>query len=296
MNLSSKQKGILALVGLAAIYALMGIFARSLAVDFKLFQQIYLRILSAVIIGFIVFGKNFNISKLKKISSKEWLLIIFRSISYYLFGIALFTKAVLLTKISTVSFISSIPMTAIFGFIVLKEKITFNKIFYILLAFTGVIIISVKDFSSLLVWGMGEQLALASCVICSLAIIFRKYHTKLLNNNEITQLMLIVASIALFITSFLMKEGLPITNWNINILLIIVIAGLANVLMMLFTNIGFEKVQTSLASNILTLEMFFAVIFGFLFYHEVPAAKEIGGGLLILLSIVQMNKLDSGKT
>jgi len=64
------------------------------------------------------------------------------------------------------------------------------------------------------------------------------------------------------------------------------------VLMIFFTNYGFEHVKTSIASNILTLEMFFAVLIGFLFFREIPSLKEIFGGVLILFSVIQMNKLE----
>jgi len=291
VKLSDKQKGIIALIGLAAVYAFMGIFARYLSLSFKFFQQIYLRIFFASLIA-LLFLKNNLWSKLKKISLKEWGLIIFRGISYYLLGVAMFTQAVLLTKISTVSFISSIPMTAMLGFLIIKEKLTLPKFLYIALAFVGVTIISVKNMSSFFSWGYGEILAFLSCFFCSLAIVLRKFQTKLLNNNEITQLMLIIAFLSLIITSFFVGEGIPTTNWNLSILFIVIIAGLFNTLNIWLTNYGFEKVQTSLAANILTLEMLFAVIFGFLFYREVPGIKDVVGGILILFSVIKMNQLE----
>ncbi|MEK7633756.1 MAG: DMT family transporter [Patescibacteria group bacterium] len=291
MKLSEKQKGILALIGLAFTYASFGFFTRYLSVSFGFFQQLYLRILAGLIIGFIIFGKNLDFSKLKKITLNEWLLLIFRAVSYYLLGAALFNKAVLLTKISTVAFIGSIPMTAILGFLILKEKATLQKIFYITLSFIGVIVISINNFSDFSL-GRGEILALMSVFFVSLSIIFRKYQTKLLNNVEITQILLFIAFIFIFITSLLMKEGLPINNWNWSVFFIVSIAGLANVLMIFFTNYGFEHIKTSIAANILTLEMFFAVLIGLLFYSEIPSLKEALGGILILFSVMQMNKLE----
>ncbi len=59
-----------------------------------------------------------------------------------------------------------------------------------------------------------------------------------------------------------------------------------------FTNYGFEQIKTSIASNILTLEMFFAVLIGLVIYQEVPSLKEIIGGVLILFSVIQMNRLE----
>lgn len=291
MNFSNKQKGIMALVGLAFTYASFGFFTRYLSANFGFFQQLYIRIFAGLIIGFLIFGKNFNFSKLKKISFKEWLLLIFRACAYYLLGAALFNKAVLITKISTVAFIGSIPMTAILGFLILKEKVTFKKVFFITLSFVGVIIISINNFSDL-GFGLGEVLALLSCFFASISIVFRKYQTKLLNNVEITQIQLFIAFIFIFVASLLMNEGLPINNWNVNTFLIIVLSGLANVLMIFFTNYGFEHVKTSIAANILTLEMFFALLIGLLLYQEIPSLKESLGGILILFSAIQMNKLE----
>jgi len=288
---SNKNKGVLALIGLAFMYASFGFFTRYLSISFGFFQQLYLRIFAGLIIGFLIFGKSFDFLKLKKITAKEWLLLVFRAGAYYLLGAALFNKAVLLTKISTVAFIGSLPMTAVLGFLILKEKVTKEKIFYIVLSFIGVVIISINSFSDFS-FGQGEILALMSCIFASLSIVFRKYQTKLLNNVGITQIQLFFAFIFILIVSLLTQEGLPINNWNGSVFLIILLSGLANVLMIFFTNYGFEHVKTSIASNILTLEMFFAVLIGLAFYLEIPSLKETLGGILILFSVIQMNKLE----
>jgi len=293
MKLSDKQKGVLALVGLASGYAFMGVFTRYLALNLSLFQQVYFRLISAVMIGYIIFYKKINLKKFKKISVKEWALLTFRAFTYYLLGTILFNKAILITKISTVSFISSIPMTAILGFIILKEKITSKKILYILLSFIGVVIISVKDPSSILIWGNGEIIAFISAFFCSISIVFRRFQSKILSNIEMTQIIIFLAFIMVLIGSFLAGEGIPTKlSFTPGVILAIFLGGLFNVLIINFTNYGFEKIKTSIASNILTLEMFFAVIFGFLFYKEIPSTKELIGALLILLSVIQMNKLE----
>ncbi len=277
MIFSNKQKGIIALIGLAFTYASFGFFTRYLSVSFGFFQQLYLRIFAGLLLGVIIFGKKFNFSKLKKVTSSEWMLLIFRGIAYYLLGAALFNKAVLLTKISTVAFISSIPMTAILGFLILREKVTLKKIVFIGLSFIGVIIISINNFSSFSL-AKGELFALMSCVFASLSIVIRKYQTKLLNNVEITQIQLFIAFMVILTASIFVREGLPINNWNINIFLVVLLSGLANVLMIFFTNYGFEHVENSLASNVLTLEMVFAVIIGFVIFSEIPSMKDFFGG------------------
>jgi len=292
MTFSNKQKGILALIGLAVVYSSMGLFVRFLSLSFTFFQQIYLRLFAAVIIGFIIYNRSFNYSKLRKIKLTEWLLLIFRAATYYLLGLALYTKSILLTKISVVSFIGSIPMTAILGTLIYKEKITYKKIIYLLLSFVGVMIISVHDFSSIFDWRLGELLAFISVVFTSLSIVLRKKQTKLLSNIEMSQIILVMAFIMLFFTSFFVKESLPFIGWSTNTIIVLITAGIANIIMIFLTNYGFEKIQTVVASNILTLEMFFAVLIGFLFFREIPSLKEMLGGVLILFSVIQMNKLE----
>ena len=134
-------------------------------------------------------------------------------------------------------------------------------------------------------------MAFISCFFVALSITFRRYQTKLLNNVEITQIMLSVAFISIFTASLLAKESLLI-NWSVSSIVVILIAGLMNVLMIWFTNYGFENVKTSIAANILTLEMFFAVLIGLLLYREIPGTKELIGGVLILFSVIEMNKLE----
>ncbi|MEK7522472.1 MAG: EamA family transporter, partial [Patescibacteria group bacterium] len=76
------------------------------------------------------------------------------------------------------------------------------------------------------------------------------------------------------------------------ILLVVLGAGVFNVGNLFLTNYGLERVEAVLASNLFALELIFALLIGFLFYRELPNLKEIFGGVLILFSVVQMNKLE----
>jgi len=289
------KKGILALVLLTFFFASMGLFARYLSTGLFLFQQVYLRMLAAFLVGYIVFFKQINISKFRKLAPKEWLLIVVRAVSYSLFGIILFTQAILITKYSNVSFISSLPMTAFLGFVLLQEVFSFKKLFWILLAFAGVALISVEDYSKIFFWSRGEILTLISTVFFSLNYIARKWQTKKLNNKELTVINFLVAFLVVFIVSIVKGDGLPVSGWHPGLLLAVVGAGVFNICNVYLTNYGFQKVQAVLASNILTLESVFAVILGFLFYKEVPTLKELAGGIIIGLSVIGMNNIEAKK-
>ncbi|OGC45228.1 hypothetical protein A2V49_01335 [candidate division WWE3 bacterium RBG_19FT_COMBO_34_6] len=293
MKITEHKKGVYSLVYLALVYASMGLFVRYLATSFEIFQQIYLRIFAAFVIALIVFNRKLDFSKLLKISVKEWGLISLRAFCFYILGVNLYTRALLLTKYSNVSFIGSLPITALFGFLLFKEKLGLKKILLIVLAFVGVFLISVTDYSNLLKWGLGDIYALISAVFFSFGYVTRRWHSNLLNNQEITALTFFLGIFMLLFASFVSGEGVPTTGWGLGIGLAILGAGFFNVMNNYLSNYGFQKVEAILASNILTLESFFAVLLGFLFFREFPSLKELFGGLLIVLAVVLMNEVES---
>ena len=229
---------------------------------------------------------------MKQITVKEWLVLLLRSISLYLLGVTLVSYAFTMTKYSNVSFISAVPITSVLGFLLLKEKVTPMKIVYLVLAFAGVALIAITDYTHFFDWGKGEFVALISSFFFGLSYISRRWHSNLLNNKELAIIIFFISTILLFITSLLFGEGLPNTSsFSTTMIVVLLFAGLFNVGNLFLTNYGFKHVDVVVAGNILSLEMVFAVMLGFLFYGEVPLFKEIAGGLLIILSVYQMNKL-----
>lgn len=290
---SDRDKGMIAIIVLSFIFATMGIFARYLNAEFTILQQTYLRIFAAFLLGLLIFYKDIDFKKIKKISLKEWSLLVFRSIALYLLGVTLISEAYIIAKYSNISFISALPITAILGFIFLKEKVTFSKIFFIILGFLGVILIAVKDYSHLFAWGHGEIFALISSIFFALSYISRKWQSNLLNNKEIALIIFFISSILLFGTSLVFHEGVPNSHsFSGFILFIILLAALFNVANLFLTNYGFQKVPAVFASNLLMLEVLFALLISIAFYREFPNLKEIVGGILIIFSAYRMNKID----
>jgi drug/metabolite transporter (DMT)-like permease len=288
-----KRRGVVAIILAALLLACMGIFARYLNEGFTILQQTYLRVIVAFIFGIIFFYKDLDFKKLRKISKREWLLLLLRSSSLYLFAVTFISFALNNTKFSNASFLASIPFAVVFGFLFFKEKLTFAKVIYILVGFFGVFLIVVKDYVHLFHWGNGEIMALLSSIFFGLSYIVRKWESDFLNNKEIAVLMFGISSILLFVTSLLFNEGLPErTSFTNFIIVIILLAGIFNVANLFFTNYGFQKINTVLAGNLLILQVLFALLIGVFFYKEILEVKEIIGGLLIVLSSYQMNKLE----
>lgn len=286
---TDREKGILAFVFLTMLFASVGIFIRYLGHSLTILQQVYLRLFAALVFSIIFFRKDLHLEKLKLITLKEWLLLFFRSIAWYGLGVTLFSISIIETKYSNVSFIGALPFTALLGFLLFREKITLPKIIFIIAAFSGVILIGVKDYSSLFKWGHGEILALVSTFFFAATYITRRNHTKLLSNKEITVIIFFISFILLFITSLFIDKTIPVSKLSTGVVMAVLITGLFNVGNIFLTNYGFEHVEAVLASNLLSLESVFAVILGFVFYKEVPLLKEFVGGIIILMSVIGMN-------
>jgi len=287
---SERQRGVLALLLLAVVYGILPLIPRYLSTSFLLFQQVYLRIFVGFILSFVFFRKSIDFEKLKKLPLKEWGLLALRAFSYYLLGVVLYTQALLLTKIANVAFIGAIPMTAILGFIILKERLTFEKISLVFLSFLGVLAISAQDFSNIFVFGKGEIVALLSIFFVSLGFISRKWQSKTLNDREIATFMLFFAFVFIFLASILKGEGLPLYNWHLGIVLALLLAGLLNVGVSFLMNYGFSRINAVLGSNIIALDPVFATFFAFLVFRELPIPKELFGGALIISSAILMNR------
>jgi drug/metabolite transporter (DMT)-like permease len=53
--------------------------------------------------------------------------------------------------------------------------------------------------------------------------------------------------------------------------------------------VGFQNFDVSLGSIVLSLELLFATVFGFVILHEVPSSRQLLGGVLILFANVMPN-------
>jgi drug/metabolite transporter (DMT)-like permease len=191
-----------------------------------------------------------------------------------------------------VVFIQSIPFAAIFGWLLFKEKFTFKKLFYVLAAFAGVILIAVSDYLSIFNFGKGELFSLISSALFTLSYVARRWQSDDLNDQELAQIFLFLGAIFMFVASIAISEKFPTVNWQLPILAAIFFTAFFNAVNIFLINYGFRRVKAVLAGNILTLEAIFALVLAFIFFRELPTLKELTGGLLIIASVIQMNKLE----
>ncbi|MCL1990603.1 MAG: DMT family transporter [Defluviitaleaceae bacterium] len=284
--------GILSLFALSLISASMGIFMRTLGQELQLFQQLSFRLSAAFLVTILLFYKDIDYEKLKKMTNRDWTVTSSRTLFMYLFGISSVTIAFIRSSnYGNISFILALPMVAILGVLILKEKMTLIKALLILLSFIGVVIISVDSFANITNWDISSLFALVGTTSMAMNAILRNKHTNLLNDKEIAALMLFIAAFITTLISFLLGERISSVNWSLNLIFMIMLAGLFNALIIFFINYGYSKVNPLTANNIVATQSLFGVLIGIVFYQEVIGIREIIGGTFIILSVIAFNKL-----
>mgnify|MGYP001607942468 FL=1 len=290
--MTEKTKGLMALIGIAFVWSLMAMLPRYLSISLPLFQQVYLRFLCASVFIALVFRKQINVQQIFSGSGKDYWPIFLRTLFYYYLGVTLYTQAVIVTKISNASFIGALPLMAVLGFILFKEKVTANKIFLVVLSFIGALLISVKDFSQFFVFGWGELIAFASAFFCSLGMLSRKWETKKFNNATSSFLVMTTATILVFLTSIFIGEKINFSALSGGTIMALLFAGLLNAVLVNLMSYGMKRVQGVLASNLLQLEVPLTVLLAIFFYQEIPMIKDLFGGGVIFVRAYLMNRLE----
>ena len=289
-SITQRNKGITAILLLALFSVLMGVVVRELSDSFTLFQQIYLRLFTAFLIGLFVFPGILNLRSLKKIPQKDWQLAAFRALIGFVVGAPLWVSGFSQAKLANAVLIDSIPMSALLGFIILKEPVSMVKFALLFLSFVGAAIIAVKDFRNLGGVGIGEILVFCSIIFFALRNVLRRFHTSSVSNAQLTQLMHLFGTVFLFGLSLLAGESFSSISWTARIILFTILGGALNVGILFTTNFGFSHLDAVSAGNLQLIAVVFGVVLGTILYAEVPTLREIAGGVLIVVSVITMNR------
>ena len=275
----------------ALIGVLMGIWVRLMAHHFGNFQQIALRATIGGLLGLVIysFTKKIKVKTLFKISKLDFFYIFLRT-TLMLIGIGMFTFAINNGNFSNINMIYALPTTAIFGFFILKEKLTLLKLIALIIGFLGAALIAVKNFHSLSAIGAGEIAALVSTFFYSGSYIARKFISKSMNNEEIAVLgSLLTGIFALLVSLFLGNQISNFYTLDWSLAIVAIAAGLNFIFIGTLNNYGFEHVEAIVANNLLVLSAPFGLLIGIFMYKEVPTTMGLIGGLMVVLSAVMIN-------
>lgn len=278
-NLTDRVRGSLALFGASAIYASFGPLVRVLSEMFGDYTQVGARMGLAFVFLLIV-ALAFNL--VKKLSPKEiGYAVLLGLISIGI--VASFTMAIVEVKIATVVFLlyaASMISSLILGTIFFKESLGIQKIIALILAFIGLWMFG----DVLIALTFGVLAALFSGVCEGFGNVVRK---KLKGVDKTTVLLyqFFVSGVGALLLAALFAEPMIKEVGTGPIIALVVFAllqlGLNNLLLY-----GFQHFDVNIGTVILSLELFFAAILGFVLFGEALTVNEILGGVAIFVASV----------
>ena len=248
---------------------------------FLIFQQVFLRSSIAVILSIWIYIFFFWKIHFKNILVKDYAIFFMRSI-FHLAAIGLWILALLNTSLANATLVWSIPATAILGILFFWNKIKSSEVFFLLIAFFGVITISFDENLSL--W-VGELYAFCASFCFSAYSLSRKLLSDHLWDREISVLSLTFSSVLSFFIVLLLQNDTTRfqENYSIEGIIYLFLGAILFLCISFFWIYGFKRVTPIKASSIEFLEIPFAIILGFIFFWEYLSFKEIFWGILIVL-------------
>lgn len=288
--------GVIALVALTAIYGLTAVMSRYFSESVGIFEQWYIRFSIAAIAMLVVFWRKIELKKFLRLSTRELWLVIARGFIGFVLAAGLYALSTLYATIGSVAVMQVVPLTALFGVLLVHEVLTKQKLGLILVAFAGALMVLLRSISDLH-FGLGELFSLISGALFSLTFVLRKFHTGELNNYELAFGTTIVGAFGNYVATLIFeRSALPHAEVFEPLLgLAFIGAGILSVMMSLLSHYGFEHVKATTASVILDLELVFGIIIGYLLYREILTPLQFIGAGIILSAAIAMSYLETRK-
>lgn len=271
------------------LYALYSVFSRIIGNSFATFYQTWSR--GLIVLAFFVIAGLYTkaYTKIKK-KDVKWFLII--SISSAL-TFAPYYLAVLHLSIGVAMFLFyavNLISSVLLGKIIFGEKFTTKKNVTFLLALLGMVMLfadSMKFYALQYLF-----FALIAGLFYSFCSALTKKISSDYSNFQISTINAFVIVVVNFLFSIALKE-----SWYVQFLSIPWLANYAYAIASISTTVlviyGFKKVEIHLGSLLMLSELPFVVLFGWLFYDEIPTVFSIIGGVLIIASMIIPNLKES---
>lgn len=274
----------------AAMWGLIGFFVKGLSdVGFSAMEIVAIRAVTATI--FLMAAGVLLYPQKLKVSFKDFYLFIGTGIfSIVFFNWCYFTAISLMNIPIAVSLLYTSPaFVAILSFVFLKETFTMNKVLAIGLTVAGC------SFTAGMIGSTGSSFGGESILIglgagfgYALYSIIGKVALRKYDPFTVTMYTFIVASAALIPTTGIVGKGDMLIDGRT----LLLAAGLGlfpTVLAYFAYSWGLERVESSTASIVATLEPVVATMLGFFVYHDRLTVFQLIGSMLIIFSVIAVN-------
>lgn len=285
----NRKLGFLSLLLTALLWGSTGVWIRILNSNLTVYQQLYLRNIAGVIICFCILflGHVFQTLHRKKLPVLELCILTLIVPIAIIFN----AIAILRLKIGVATFMyyaGEILLSYLFGRIFFRERLSLLKWSSLVIAIIGLSCFMYPFSWSLINWSIGW--GLASGALGAVANIFRKKLSGSIDRFFLVFLGLLGGVILSGIMLAVLKEPTPFT---LQLPSVIWITGIGFGVLLVVSNYlvftGFNNFDLGLGGLVLSAELFFATIFGYLFLHETPLPNELIGGILIFLAVLLSN-------
>ncbi len=194
--------------------------------------------------------------------------------------VAIFIALRKLPLATVVSITFAAPIfTTILSIFFLNEKVGLYRWMAVIVGFVGIIVISEPGYSSLNIYYLYP-------IIFCLGLSYVAIAIRQLSSTEPVWLIGLFFSISIFILSIfsIFKEGWILPSFKDLFLLSMVgiLGGLAN----LWLTQSYKFSEVSLVTPLKYLALVFAIIFGYLFWGEIPTIKTLIGSALVIFSSI----------
>lgn len=278
----NKTKGFLSLLLAGFLFGIFGIFIRLLNSELTNYQQILFRSIVGFTFAFMIIiifkrkvsFKNISITNLLLFAISLPLTIIF------------YTLSILKTKIILAVaslFLGSILFSLVSGILFFKEKLTVKKVLAIISSILALYLFTIPF--SLTSINIGLIFGLLSGFTDALSNTFKKHLGGKVDKFLLVSIQMagtIIVSMILMLTT----ETFLVPHISPFIFLIGLLFGFLLMVNNYLMLIGFQNFDLNLGTIILSSELLFASIIGYLFYKEIPTFNEMIGSGLIAFSVI----------
>lgn len=285
--MSDAVRGTLALIAVAALGSIMGVFSRALSPSLEITQQVALRCAlgALVLLPFVL--RRTSRDRIAAATRSDIARIALSTLSIYVLAISLNTFAYVNGKYGAAATVMALPFTAVVGFVLYRERFTARQTITIAMASLGAAIVIGASVAVSRNDALAMLAALGSGLFMSVGIMAQRGLSTALSVVEKTFLMLAIAAVVLLVISVgLVAGGQPVPRVDGQVLWIGLVAGMANVAFLFGTNYGVGRVHATVVNNALALQTVFAAVVAWLAYNSVFSLNEYVGAALILASVL----------
>ncbi|NDC38305.1 MAG: hypothetical protein EBZ48_09670, partial [Proteobacteria bacterium] len=253
-------------------FAAFGFIARFLKADFGIYHQLWISLLVVVALGLLLPQGRLTLRSVSRLSPREILGLSLQAFLIYPLGALTWTAAVQLSPLATVAFITALPVEALWGVLLFRDRIGVLGWIFLLIAVIGLWSIMAP---SGLGFGPGELLALISSLSFSLGVMLFGRNDSDLSRLEASIFLSFLGALMIAVLG-VMSEPLP-QSLDLGPVLVVVAKGVLILLNYKLLAIGFRNLSGALAGTILMAEVLFAGMIGYLLFAETPADSTLFG-------------------